>query len=626
MLQPHDQIGRYEIRRRVAQGGMGTLYLAHDATLDRLVALKLFQSGVDDPEARDRFAREARAAAALSHPNIVTIYDFGDYTSHPYIVMEFIQGETLADVIHRKALVGVATKLKWMEQLCSAVGYAHAGGIIHRDVKPPNLMIDPHGRLKVLDFGIARMRGSLASNATAKVGTPGYMAPEQLRGGAVDHRSDLFSIGAVCYEVFANVEAFGAGNEHLATHQILHEEPTPLAEVCPGIDPGLAAIVAKALRKDPDERFQDAETLLQALAAVRGRIETLEPDTIISRYVPPPSGPGAGPTPRHTPPVDKARADREAIVKKRTAQIRLAVDLAAAYLHQGDLTGAREQCNAVFALDRAHPEALALMRAIGEAANDATVVIPRPAAGAELPVDEDETVIGKSAATARAAADTEAETVLRSIPSSSPPLASAETRGGPADGATILVRPDARPSPSPVTVSLPDVPSTSGTQTKAQHPRPPASVHGTRIRSRQGKQLMLVAAGASLLIAIVAAVLLIPKSPPPAATTPLAVVIDAVPWGTVSRIEGDQGAVEALPASSETPLLVKLRPGRYRVSLVGPPPQLEARVIDIDVSATAPAFVMERFTPMTVDGYFDANLASLPPPAIEAPAAGSTGQ
>src|SRR5207249_6789369 len=117
------------------------------------------------------------------------------------LVMEFIEGETLAAAIRRKALIPTSTKLQWMEQLCSAVGYAHANGVIHRDLKPLNIIVDMHGRLKVLDFGIARMRGTLASHATARLGTAGYMAPEQVRGGNIDHRSDLFSIGVVCYEL-----------------------------------------------------------------------------------------------------------------------------------------------------------------------------------------------------------------------------------------------------------------------------------------------------------------------------------------------------------------------------------------------------------------------------------------
>src|SRR4029453_3833671 len=174
MLGTDGQIGRYEIKHRLAYGGMGTLYLAHDPVLDRTVALKLFHADLERPDARDRFVREARAVAALNNPNIVTIYDYGEYSSQPFLVMEYIQGETLAELIRRRAVLHTAVKMRWMEELCAAVGYAHDRGIIHRDIKPATLMIDGYGRIKVLDFGIAKMRGTLVTIATGPVGTPGY--------------------------------------------------------------------------------------------------------------------------------------------------------------------------------------------------------------------------------------------------------------------------------------------------------------------------------------------------------------------------------------------------------------------------------------------------------------------
>jgi serine/threonine-protein kinase len=212
MLQPGDQVGPYQIQRRLGQGGMGTLYLARDPVLERLVAVKLFLGDLDRKDARARFTPEARAVASLNHSNIVTVYDYGEVSSQPYIVMEFIEGETIADLIRDKVSVSAVDKLRWMEELCEGVAYAHRIGIIHRDLKPANLMIDRLRRLKVLDFGIARMRGTLASNSTALLGTPGYMAPEQLRGGTIDHRSDLFSIGVVAYELVSYVEAFPGDN------------------------------------------------------------------------------------------------------------------------------------------------------------------------------------------------------------------------------------------------------------------------------------------------------------------------------------------------------------------------------------------------------------------------------
>ncbi len=160
---------------------MGSVYVAHDPVLGRMVAIKVFAGDLDLPDARERFSREARAAAALSHPNIVTVYDFGEYESQPFIVMEYVAGETLAALIRRKAPVTIADKLRWMEELCAGAGYAHQMQLVHRDIKPANLMLDRAGRLKILDFGIARMLG-LASN------TVGHDRHTRLHGPRADHR------------------------------------------------------------------------------------------------------------------------------------------------------------------------------------------------------------------------------------------------------------------------------------------------------------------------------------------------------------------------------------------------------------------------------------------------------
>ena len=377
MLEPNSVIGRYEIQRHVAHGGMGTLYLAHDPVLGRSVALKLFLGDLDQPDARERFVREARAAAALSHPHIVTIYDYGEYSSQPYMVLEFIDGQTLASLIRRRIDIPAITKLRWMEELCSAVEYAHVRGVIHRDIKPLNLMIDSYGRLKVLDFGIARMRGSLASHATARIGTAGYMAPEQIRGGNIDPRSDLFSIGIVAYEAFSFVEPFAAEVEPAITNRILEVDPKPLSEVVPSIDPELAELVWKALRKDPDARFQDAESMRLAFSGVRRRIEALSTGTGVERFVLPRHEHRADDPPRPTPRrriveegratpglSPEKRAERDALVKKRIAEIHEAVREARAHLAARKFVAARAACERALLLDKAHPEVLEVLHRV----------------------------------------------------------------------------------------------------------------------------------------------------------------------------------------------------------------------------------------------------------------------
>jgi tetratricopeptide (TPR) repeat protein len=361
---------------------MGTLYLAHDPVLDRDIALKFLLGDIDEPGIRERFVREARASAALSHPGIVTIYDYGDYQSQPYIVLEYIHGETVAEVIRRRANVSIAQKLRWMEELCTAVGYAHAREIIHRDIKPLNLMIDSYGRLKVLDFGIARMRGTLASNATALIGTPGYCAPEQIRGGEVDSRSDLFSIAVVCYELLAGKEAFGNDSVPAVTNRVLNEEPAPLGRLNTYVDADLEAVVMKGLQKPAEARYQTADAFREALAVVRARLES-ESDVTFVRYVSPavrqraasvaaaaPSG--SAPSDRlftqetvagavATPPPDTGRAGRENAARQRVLRVQELVRAAQAHLQANELPQAEELCYEALKLDDAHPEALAVL-------------------------------------------------------------------------------------------------------------------------------------------------------------------------------------------------------------------------------------------------------------------------
>jgi tetratricopeptide (TPR) repeat protein len=380
MLQPGSQIGRYEIQRRLGRGGMGTVYVAHDPVLGRLVAVKVFATDLDLPDAAQRFTREARAAAALNHPNIVTVHDYGDVASQPFIVMEYVQGETLAEIIRRKAPVALTEKLRWIEELCAGASYAHRGGVLHRDIKPTNLMANRSGQLKILDFGIARMLGTLSPKATALVGTPGYMAPEQILGEALDHRADLFSIGVVCYELLAYTEAFPGETLPTITHRILTQEPVPLRNIVPELHPELIGFVERSLRKNPAERFDDVEALRVAISRVRRQIENespwdvAAPTVIVER-------PGAGGSTRGTgsqrnptqdavgvaqltPPPDPHRVDREALARRRAEQIEAHLQRARALVESGDVEAALEACVEALTLEDTHPAALDLEQRI----------------------------------------------------------------------------------------------------------------------------------------------------------------------------------------------------------------------------------------------------------------------
>src|SRR5262245_59813553 len=207
MSRAPSSIGRYSIVEVIGHGGMGALYLAWDPKLERQIAIKVLKEDVD--ELRERFAREAKSAARLRHPHIVTIFELGEHEGQPYIAMEYIRGRTLAQIIRAGEHMPLGRTLEWMTALCDGLAFAHRAGIIHRDVKPANIMVDEQGSLKILDFGIARLAEASGFTQTGMMmGTLNYMSPEQVSGMSVDHRSDIFAVGLVFYELLTQKEAF----------------------------------------------------------------------------------------------------------------------------------------------------------------------------------------------------------------------------------------------------------------------------------------------------------------------------------------------------------------------------------------------------------------------------------
>src|ERR1700730_1599720 len=210
---------------------MGTVYLARDPPLARLVAIKVLRGDFDDQDLRERFSREARSVSRLRHSNIVTIFEYGDFQGQPFLAMEYIAGESLAEIIRRRAALTVTRKLQILEELCSGMAYAHRAKIVHRDLKPANIMVDAEGgTIKILDFGIARDLEASRTRFSQVIGTPSYMSPEQAGGGRVDHRSDIFSIGAVFYELLSFRQAFEGENHFAILDKIRREEPVSLLE------------------------------------------------------------------------------------------------------------------------------------------------------------------------------------------------------------------------------------------------------------------------------------------------------------------------------------------------------------------------------------------------------------
>ena len=270
-------VGHYRVLSRIGRGGMGEVYLAEDTRLGRKVALKLLSGDViADGESRRRFALEAKAASSLNHPNIITVYDIGSHGDRDFIAMEYVEGESLRGLIlHGKIEVKRAFELA--AQVAGGLAAAHDAGIIHRDIKPENLMVTRTSQVKILDFGLAklveRQRASIVSRDLSAVlqvqhgvgpetvpgtilGTVSYMSPEQAEGRAVDHRTDIFSLGAVLYELLTGKRPFEAKSAIDTLHAIINQEPRPALELNPRLPPQSAEILGKAMAKDERERYR----------------------------------------------------------------------------------------------------------------------------------------------------------------------------------------------------------------------------------------------------------------------------------------------------------------------------------------------------------------------------------
>lgn len=247
---------------------MGVVYKATDPTIGRLVALKTLRLDVHRIEAeemRRRFQNEARAAGVLNHPNIITIYDAGEDQDLFYIAMEYIPGETLAELLKRERVLPTDRIVGIARGVCTGLDFAHSKGIIHRDIKPANIMLAPDGTAKIMDFGIAKAAGNL-TNTGQVLGTPNYMSPEQVKGRILDGRTDLFSLGVVLYEMLTGEKPFGGLNVTTIIYKIVNENPIAPRELDASIHPGLSAVVTRALSKDPNERYQSGADLARDLA------------------------------------------------------------------------------------------------------------------------------------------------------------------------------------------------------------------------------------------------------------------------------------------------------------------------------------------------------------------------
>ncbi|MES1244462.1 MAG: protein kinase [Acidobacteriota bacterium] len=298
------KLGRYEIVDEIGKGAMGVVYLARDPLIGRLVALKTFRIGysVKDHEMeqfRVRFMREAQSAGILNHPNIVTIHDVMEQTEEgmAFIAMEYVRGTTLKAMLQSDQVLSLGFVIDIIGQVAEALDYAHSHRVIHRDVKPANILITADNRVKITDFGIARLDTSNLTQEGQLLGTPNYMAPEQIQGKEVDHRADLFALGVVLYEMLTRHKPFQGENLTVVSHRIVYDQFTPPRDYARDLPPGLERILDRALEKDPARRYQRAKDMADDLRRLlAGSRDDLNETLSIASWAPG-AGPGASPGP-----------------------------------------------------------------------------------------------------------------------------------------------------------------------------------------------------------------------------------------------------------------------------------------------------------------------------------------
>jgi serine/threonine protein kinase len=297
-----ERIGKYRIDGVLGSGAMGVVYKAFDVNIARVVALKTIRSelldGLQESELVARFRNEAQASGRLVHPNIVSVYDYGETDSVTYIAMEFVDGTPLNSFLLPNVPMDLSACITCMTQLLGALDYAHTRGVVHRDIKPANILITGSAQVKVTDFGIAKIESSTLTQIGAVIGTPSYMSPEQFRGESVDGRSDTFAVGILLYQMLTGVRPF-SGAASVVMHQIMNVTPANPSELQAGLNPAFDAVVQKAIAKRVEERFPSALAFLAALTEAHlqqtGGVPITEEDnerTILAFRKPAPAAPG----------------------------------------------------------------------------------------------------------------------------------------------------------------------------------------------------------------------------------------------------------------------------------------------------------------------------------------------
>ncbi|HTY57533.1 MAG TPA: protein kinase [Bacteroidota bacterium] len=536
------KIGKYDIVEELGRGGMGVVYKAHDALMERDVAIKVMSDlMLAVPEIRSRFFREARTAGKLSHENITVVYDVGEDEGRPYIVMEYLTGSDLATLMESKEPITFLQKLDYAIQICRGLSYSHANEIIHRDIKPQNIRIVGGGKVKIMDFGIARSLTSTLTTTGAVIGTPYYMSPEQIQGRHVDKRSDIFSFGVLFYELLTGQKPFTGDVPTAVMFKIVYDEPAPIDDTQIDHRNGLRDVVAKTLAKDPDNRYQDLAEVADALEnivadlraderkkmeQIRARLGKLisESRTLLRG--------------------NKFRKARDLVEQAarmdpaNTEIARLRNDITAAEEREAKRVFVEERLTlARKGIDAEELEkALALLQEILK-------VEPEHAEAVRLAREVRDAIKFKSTGDIRYAATRRPGEALPLVPD---PNLQAATRLAPP------VEPAPPPAPPP--------------RTKQPTPPPVRPRPATVVRQPR-KNRYLIGGAAALVVAAALFYRLVLYVPSPPRGH---VRLNVLPWGEVVRVEDEKGTEVKLPGRTYTPCRLELPDGSYYIHVANP--------------------------------------------------------
>ncbi len=538
------KIGKYDIVEELGRGGMGVVYKGHDSLMERDVAIKVMSDlMLAVPEIRERFFREARTAGRLSHENITVVYDVGEEEGRPYIVMEYLTGSDLAGLMERNEPITFLQKLDYAIQICRGLSYSHANEIIHRDIKPQNIRIVGGGKVKIMDFGIARSLTSTLTTTGAVIGTPYYMSPEQIQGRHVDKRSDIFSFGVLFYELLTGKKPFTGDVPTAVMFKIVYDEPERIDDTQIDHRGGLRDVVAKTLAKDPDNRYQDLAEVADALENIvadlrsdeRRKLEQIR--TRLGKLIGESRALLRG---------NKFRKARD-LVEQAARMDPASTEVARL---RNEITAAEErEARKVFVGERLTLaqrgiESKEYEKALG-ALQEILKVEPEHAEAVRLSREVRDAIAFARTGDIRYAATRK--------PGETNPLAQ-----DPALLAPTEFAPHETPAPPPA----PPVQAKPATAVKPARPRPATVV------PRPRKKGPLIA-GAVVLVIVAAAVLyrtLIYVPPLPVGY----VALNVIPWGEVAKVVSDGGGEIRLPGKTWTPCRLALPEGVYYIHVTNP--------------------------------------------------------